>query len=141
MHYSLKTNQCGFTIVELLIVIVVIGILAAVTIVSYNGIQQSARNKGILSDISALAGLETRYALANDNGGKAWYSGTGLDSDLQFKPSPGNVVDVVVSSKDYCIRAFNPVSSNYKTLATAAIEESSNGVCALIGPSVAVINR
>jgi prepilin-type N-terminal cleavage/methylation domain-containing protein len=34
-----KQKQRGFTIVELLIVIVVIGILAAITIVAYNGIQ------------------------------------------------------------------------------------------------------
>lgn len=34
----------GFTIVELLIVIVVIGILATITIVSYTGIQNNARN-------------------------------------------------------------------------------------------------
>lgn len=37
-------KQYGFTIVELLIVIVVIGILAAITIVAYNGVQQKARN-------------------------------------------------------------------------------------------------
>ncbi len=33
----------GFTIVELLIVIVVIGILAAITIVAYNGVQAKAK--------------------------------------------------------------------------------------------------
>jgi len=32
----------GFTIVELLVVIVVIGILAAITVVSYTGISQKA---------------------------------------------------------------------------------------------------
>ena len=36
--------QRGFTIVELLIVIVVIGILAAISLVTYNGIQDKARN-------------------------------------------------------------------------------------------------
>lgn len=39
-----KFNTPGFTIVELLIVIVVIGILAAITIVAFNGIQQRAKN-------------------------------------------------------------------------------------------------
>ncbi|MFZ1242711.1 MAG: prepilin-type N-terminal cleavage/methylation domain-containing protein [Candidatus Saccharimonas sp.] len=37
-----KFNQKGFTIVELLIVIVVIAILAAISIVAYNGIQNRA---------------------------------------------------------------------------------------------------
>ncbi len=36
-------DQKGFTIVELLIVIVVIAILAAITIVAYNGIQNRAK--------------------------------------------------------------------------------------------------
>ncbi len=40
---NLKTNQKGFTIVELLIVIVVIAILAAISIVAYTGIQDRAR--------------------------------------------------------------------------------------------------
>ena len=34
-----QTKQRGFTIVELLIVVVIIAILAAITIVAYNGIQ------------------------------------------------------------------------------------------------------
>jgi len=38
-----KQLNKGFTIVELLIVIVVIGILAAITMVSYNGIQNRSK--------------------------------------------------------------------------------------------------
>ncbi|MDB5178053.1 MAG: fimbrial protein pilin [Candidatus Saccharibacteria bacterium] len=52
MHKWAK--QKGFTIVELLIVIVVIGILAAITIVAYNGIQQRGRDARRLSDIGAI---------------------------------------------------------------------------------------
>ncbi len=43
----------GFTIVELLIVVVVIAILAAITIVSYNGISRQAKNSALQSDIAS----------------------------------------------------------------------------------------
>ncbi len=42
-------RSSGFTIVELLIVIVVIGILAAITIVAFNGVQDRARNANMMS--------------------------------------------------------------------------------------------
>src|SRR5674476_19977 len=48
-------KSSGFTIVELLVVIVVIGILAAITIVSYTGISQRATVASIQSDLSNSA--------------------------------------------------------------------------------------
>ncbi|MBM3210422.1 prepilin-type N-terminal cleavage/methylation domain-containing protein [Candidatus Saccharibacteria bacterium] len=47
----------GFTIVELLIVIVVITILAAITIVAYNGIQERSRTAAVQSDLRNLSQL------------------------------------------------------------------------------------
>jgi len=47
-------DSAGFTIVELLIVIVVIGILAAITIVSFNGVQTRAREAQMKSDLSSV---------------------------------------------------------------------------------------
>src|SRR5437868_1430994 len=60
MISKLKNNR-GFTIVELLIVIVVIGILAALVIVTYNGIQQKARDTERKTDIKALQGHFEAY--------------------------------------------------------------------------------
>lgn len=48
-------QEKGFTIVELLIVIVIIGILAAITIVAYNGIQNRASDVAIQSDLANIA--------------------------------------------------------------------------------------
>ena len=44
----------GFTIVELLVSIVVIGILVGITVVSYNGIQQRTRDSQRDSDITRI---------------------------------------------------------------------------------------
>lgn len=60
---SLKQRQSGFTIVELLIVIVIIGILATLVIVTFSGVQQRARDSERKTDINAVAGqLEAFYA-------------------------------------------------------------------------------
>lgn len=50
----MKRNMSGFTIVELLIVIVVIAILAAISIVAYTGIQARARDSTRASDASQI---------------------------------------------------------------------------------------
>jgi len=52
--HMLKTKS-GFTIVELLIVIVVIAILAAISIIAYNGIQTRADNAKTVAAVSAWA--------------------------------------------------------------------------------------
>jgi len=63
LKQRLQSDRGGFTIVELLIVIVVIGILAALVIVTYNGIQQKARDTERKTDIKALQGhLEAYWA-------------------------------------------------------------------------------
>lgn len=62
----LKTNnrnQAGFTIVELLIVIVVIGILAALVLNTFQGVQARARDTERRTDVNSIATqLEAYYA-------------------------------------------------------------------------------
>jgi prepilin-type N-terminal cleavage/methylation domain-containing protein len=61
---ALKSRN-GFTIVELLIVIVVIAILAAITIVAYNGIQDRAKNTAAQSAVSQAAKRVQQYFVEN----------------------------------------------------------------------------
>ncbi len=66
---SLKqTKSRGFTIVELLIVIVVIAILAAITIVAYNGIQNRANTSAAQSAASNVAKKAEAYNAAGTTG-------------------------------------------------------------------------
>ena len=52
----------GFTIVELLIVIVIIGVLAAITVVAYNGIQDRTANTTRIAEIKEWQKLFNMYA-------------------------------------------------------------------------------
>ena len=61
-----KYSQKGFTIVELLIVIVVIGILAALVLNTFAGVQKRARDSERLTDIKSLSTQLERYY--TDNG-------------------------------------------------------------------------
>jgi len=59
-------NDKGFTIVELLIVIVVMAVLAALTIIAYNGIQSRTRDSEKRADMHHITQL--LEAFYNDNG-------------------------------------------------------------------------
>ena len=55
MKVANQNNYFGFTIVELLVVIVVIAIFAAITIVSYTGISQKATAVSLQSDLTSAS--------------------------------------------------------------------------------------
>ncbi|MFZ1250683.1 MAG: LamG-like jellyroll fold domain-containing protein [Candidatus Microsaccharimonas sp.] len=62
-HLPSRFRATGFTIVELLIVIVVIAILAAITIVAFNGVQNRAKVSALQSDIAgAVRSVEASKA-------------------------------------------------------------------------------
>ena len=60
-----RTIADGFTIVELLIVIVVIAILAAISIVAYTGIQARARDSQRQQDMSTITKALEMYYIDN----------------------------------------------------------------------------
>lgn len=62
---NISKTPRGFTIVELLIVIVVIGVLATISIVAYNGLQQRARNAQVISGVRAIESAMRQYATIN----------------------------------------------------------------------------
>jgi prepilin-type N-terminal cleavage/methylation domain-containing protein len=64
-----KSKQSGFTIVELLIVIVVIAILAAIVIMAYNGVQQRARASAAARDLSMYGG-KMQYGASTSSTGQ-----------------------------------------------------------------------
>lgn len=89
--------KAGFTIVELIVVIAVIGILAAIVMANYNGAQAKARDTKRISHLNSIAESLTSYRLKyNDQitsttctggyngGGSGWfnYIGTNYTKDI-----------------------------------------------------------
>ena len=60
-----RVKDRGFTIVELLIVIVVIGILATLVLTTYNGIQEKARDTKRKTDVNAMQSQIEAYQAEN----------------------------------------------------------------------------
>lgn len=68
MNQTLQWKKItGFTIVELLIVIVVIGVLAAIVVVAYNGITRTAQQSAITAELRQWAKLFQLYKAQNGN--------------------------------------------------------------------------
>lgn len=63
----MNAQKNGFTVIEILVVIAVIGILATIVLVSWSGYQQRTRDNERKSDMSQLAAAFGAYALQKNN--------------------------------------------------------------------------
>ena len=101
-HSILRGRRNGFTIVELLIVIVVIAVLAAITIVAYNGIQRRAAETLLVSDLTQAS--KTMEITKTSSGTESYPEVTKSDGAAQGLKSSGGVTFQLTSDKtSYCI--------------------------------------
>lgn len=111
----------GFTIVELLIVIVVIAILAAITIVAYNGIQTRAENAKTIQGTSQALKLLMLYKETNGDypatGGMLACLGTGYVSNVCHTASDG------VTAQGADVPAFDTALQTVGTLPSLSTKQ------------------
>lgn len=95
-----RLPQKGFTIVELLIVIVVIGILAAIVIVAFNGIQNRGYDTTLQSDLKSFKTKVEMFKIDNND----QYPNGGELASLKFKPSQSSysIAPIDQSNLYYC---------------------------------------
>ena len=119
-----QTKSRGFTIVELLIVIVVIAILAAITIVAYNGITKNANSSAAKSNADSVRAYANAYQAdpANTAGDYPALSSGALES---FANGIAKLPAGITFSTDVPTSAF--------TKTTVAYDTTTNDLGACIG--------
>lgn len=105
-------NKTGFTIVELLIVVVVIAILAAITIVAYNGIQSRAQNSATASELSQNAKIIMTASVEPSSLLPASVLTSGLNA-TKFDTSKYKVVTYCATASDFVLLVETKAGKKY----------------------------
>ncbi len=134
MNCKLETKRKGFTLLELLVVITIIGLLSSVGLASYTRAQARARDAKRQSDLTTLRNaLELYYSENNfyvNTGGACTAVETSLaplvpDFTKQLPTDPGGQGLPYLycgSSQDYCLQAKLEAVTAVQSTCTAPLQ-------------------
>lgn len=138
-------NQKGFTLIEILVVVVILAILGTIGVSVYSGAQKNARDSKSQAEIISIAkSIETARTTADSGAVRYNYTSANFTTDFKVIPSGINYV--------YCLRSGDGVPNdlsvpvvdstwtqtacptNWKVLGTAPAADGSN-------PGADIVNK
>lgn len=123
---SPPVRNTGFTIVELLIVIVVIAILATITIIAFNGIQNRAKSAAIKTELAAVGKQMHAWSIQNsDKFPSDITSAQSLgilknSSSVTFDGSTTYIVNNATNPANYCVTGSGSDGKKWTVTSTSS---------------------
>ena len=103
LQKSMSQKDKGFTLVELLVVVVIIGILAGIAIPLFLSQKQKGVEAGIKSDLKNAATIQETYFVDEST-----YANQAAFETTEFRATPGNDIAVATATPTaYCIDGSN----------------------------------
>jgi type IV pilus assembly protein PilE len=129
---TLKPN--GFTLIELMITVAIIGILAAIAYPSYNDQVRKSRRADAITETAKIQQAQERWRSNNTT-----YSGDVSSSSTGLKLVTGTTVasSYNLPSGYYSIAISNATGSGYTITATATGSQTSDTKCATLTATLA----
>lgn len=128
--YSIRHIEYGFTIIELLVTIVIVGILASVTLASYSGIQTRVATTTLKSD---LKNASTQLNMDNVTNSSYPASQDAANGGKGLSKSTGTVYQYIATTTSYCVSATSTAAGSGNSYRiTSANESIQSGVCAMM---------
>jgi prepilin-type N-terminal cleavage/methylation domain-containing protein len=122
-------NRRGFTLVELLIVVVIIGILAAIAIPKFAATKDKAKLASVRTDLRNMMSAEEAYFLDFS----AYGDFGALQAASNFTLSVGNTMAVTPGASGYTATATNAsISSAIRTCTVQVAAGAATGVDGVI---------